>query len=89
MGDQSAVTVETLKAIAAAFNAHDLNAIMEFFVDDCTLEMPRGPEPWDSASRARLRCAMGWYRASRASRTSTTVMTDTGSVATSACPSGC
>lgn len=45
MGDQSAVTVETLKAIAAAFNAHDLNAIMEFFVDDCTLEMPRGPEP--------------------------------------------
>jgi ketosteroid isomerase-like protein len=40
------VTVETLKAIAAAFNAHDLDAIMEFFADDCALEMPRGRDPW-------------------------------------------
>ena len=38
-------SVDTLKAIAAAFNAHDLDAIMDFFADDCTLEMPRGPEP--------------------------------------------
>ena len=39
-------SVETLKAIAAAFNAHDLDAIMEFFADDCSLEMPRGRDPW-------------------------------------------
>jgi len=35
-----------LKAIADAFNAHDLDAIMEFFADDCSLDMPRGPDPW-------------------------------------------
>ena len=46
MAEQLAVSVDTLTAIAAAFNAHDLDAIMEFFADDCTLEMPRGPEPW-------------------------------------------
>jgi len=46
MAEQPIVSVDTLKAIAAAFNAHDLDAIMDFFADDCTLEMPRGPEPW-------------------------------------------
>ena len=45
MGQQESVSVETLKAIANAFNAHDLDAIMEFFADDCSLDMPRGPEP--------------------------------------------
>jgi ketosteroid isomerase-like protein len=39
-------TVETLQAITDAFNAHDLDAIMEFFADDCSFDMPRGPEPW-------------------------------------------
>jgi ketosteroid isomerase-like protein len=39
-------TVETLKAILDAFNAHDLDRIMSFFAEDCVLEMPRGPEPW-------------------------------------------
>ena len=58
MAEQLAVSVDTLKAIAAAFNTHDLDAIMEFFADDCTLEMPRGPEPWGQrftgkAERAR------------------------------------
>jgi len=40
------VSVETLKAIADAFNAHDLDTIMEFFADDCSLDLPRGPQPW-------------------------------------------
>src|SRR5829696_6083286 len=40
------VTVDTLKKILEAFNRHDLNAIMEFFADDCSFEFPRGPEPW-------------------------------------------
>jgi ketosteroid isomerase-like protein len=39
-------SVETLKKITEAFNAHDLDAILEFFADDCSLDMPRGPEPW-------------------------------------------
>jgi ketosteroid isomerase-like protein len=43
---QPPASVETLKAIAAAFNAHDLDAIMAFFADDCSLDMPRGREPW-------------------------------------------
>ena len=40
------VRVDTLKRLLAAFNAHDLDAIMGFFADDCVLEMRRGPEPW-------------------------------------------
>jgi ketosteroid isomerase-like protein len=40
------VTVDTLKKILDAFNRHDLDAIMEFFADDCSFDMPRGPEPW-------------------------------------------
>lgn len=40
------VTTATLKAFLAAFNAHDLDAIMGFFADDCQLLMPRGTEPW-------------------------------------------
>lgn len=41
-----AVTIATLKEFLAAFNAHDLDAIMEFFSDDCEFCMPRGKEPW-------------------------------------------
>jgi ketosteroid isomerase-like protein len=43
---QRSASVETLKAIADAFNDHDLNAIMAFFADDCSFDMPRGPDPW-------------------------------------------
>jgi ketosteroid isomerase-like protein len=39
------ITIATLKKFLAAFNAHDLDAIMEFFADDCELCMPRGTEP--------------------------------------------
>lgn len=38
------VTEETLKQILDAFNRHDLDAIMEFFSDDCSFDFPRGPE---------------------------------------------
>ncbi|PYT77041.1 MAG: nuclear transport factor 2 family protein [Acidobacteria bacterium] len=43
---QQPVTVETLRQLVAAFNAHDLDAVMSFFAEDCELFMPRGPEPW-------------------------------------------
>jgi ketosteroid isomerase-like protein len=39
-------TVRALESIAAAFNAHDIDRIMDFFVKDCCLEMPRGPHPF-------------------------------------------
>ena len=35
-----------LMKLCDAFNAHDLDRIMECFADDCVLEMPRGPDPW-------------------------------------------
>ena len=41
-----AVTEDTLKEILDGFNRHDLDGIMSFFADDCTFDMPRGPEPW-------------------------------------------
>lgn len=37
-----------LRRLCEDFNAHDLDAIMEWFADDCVLEMPRGPHPWGS-----------------------------------------
>lgn len=40
------VTEDTLKQILDAFNRHDLDAIMEFFADDCSFDFPRGPESW-------------------------------------------
>ena len=41
---EAAVTTATLKSFLAAFNAHDLDAIMGFFAEDCELLMPRGPD---------------------------------------------
>ena len=40
------ITTDTLKQILEAFNRHDLDAIMNFFADDCSFDFPRGPEPW-------------------------------------------
>ena len=34
-----------LSRLAAAFNAHDIDAVMRFFAPDCSLDMPRGSEP--------------------------------------------
>jgi steroid delta-isomerase-like uncharacterized protein len=44
---------ETLAGLCDAFNAHDLDRIMEFFADDCVLEMPRGPQPWGARFEGR------------------------------------
>jgi ketosteroid isomerase-like protein len=37
--------VDVLRQVLAAFNAHDLDAIMEFFTEDCVFDAPRGPAP--------------------------------------------
>ena len=39
------VNAGVLQAVLDAFNAHDVDAIMSFFAEDCVLEMPRGPAP--------------------------------------------
>lgn len=46
MLEQKAITIATLEEILDAFNRHDTDAIMQYFADDCTFDMPRGPEPW-------------------------------------------
>jgi steroid delta-isomerase-like uncharacterized protein len=43
---QMTVSVETLQQVLAAFNRHDLDAIMSYFAEDCTFDSPRGPDPW-------------------------------------------
>src|SRR5688572_16565598 len=54
------VTAQTLKQILEAFNRHDLDAIMEYFADDCLLDLPRGPEPWGQrfVGKAQVREAL-------------------------------
>lgn len=39
------VSVETLKGFLEAFNRHDLDAIMDYFGEDCVFYMPRGARP--------------------------------------------
>jgi ketosteroid isomerase-like protein len=54
------ITKDTLKQILDAFNRHDLDAIMEYFSDDCTVDMPRGPESWGQrfVGKAQVREAL-------------------------------
>ena len=40
--------IEMLRAVTTAFDAHDLDAILEYFADDAVFEGPRGPDPWGS-----------------------------------------
>ncbi len=40
------VSIETLDAIMAAFNSHDLDRIMAFFDEDSAFETSAGPDPW-------------------------------------------
>ncbi len=46
MPGEAEVTVGILEEILDAFNRHDLDAIMGFFTDDCSFDMPRGTDPW-------------------------------------------
>lgn len=46
--DDDETIFAALDGLAAAFNAHDIDAIMSFFADDCSLDLPRGPDPHGS-----------------------------------------
>lgn len=41
-----AAIMSALQGLAAVFNAHDINRVMSFFASDCSLDMPRGSEPY-------------------------------------------
>lgn len=45
--------------ICDAFNAHDLDRIMEFFADDCVLEMPKGSQPCGSRFEGKQNVRQG------------------------------
>lgn len=40
--------MEVLDDLAAGFNSHDIDAIMALFAEDCSLDLPRGPDPHGS-----------------------------------------
>jgi ketosteroid isomerase-like protein len=52
-------TVEMLRAVAAAFDAHDLDGIMRHFADDAVFESPRGTDAWGTryVGREEVRAA--------------------------------
>ena len=43
--------LEALKVLADAFNAHDLDRVMSYFTEACSLDMPRGKSPWGTRPR--------------------------------------
>ena len=45
------VATPSLQAFLDAFNAHDVDAVMSFFTDDCVFDMPRGPAPGGASSK--------------------------------------
>ena len=47
------VEIATLRDLLAAFNRHDLEAVMSFFTEDAVLEMPRGSSPWGTRAQGR------------------------------------
>jgi ketosteroid isomerase-like protein len=57
--DTSRLNVEMLEKLMEAFNAHDIDAVMSFFADECVLEMPRGPDPWGRRLEGRERVREG------------------------------
>ena len=45
--------LDALRAVLDGFNAHDLDAIMSHFAEDCVFESPRGPDPWGGRFEGR------------------------------------
>ncbi|KOF52906.1 polyketide cyclase [Achromobacter sp. DMS1] len=50
---QKTVTVEMLAEFAAAWNRHDIEALMSFMSEDCVFETVAGPEAWGSRHTGR------------------------------------
>jgi ketosteroid isomerase-like protein len=43
---QGAASIEVMEGITAAFNRHDVNAILAYFAEGGVMELPRGPHPF-------------------------------------------
>jgi ketosteroid isomerase-like protein len=52
--------VDVLERVAAGFNAHDLDAIMDCFTEDCVFEAPRGPDSWGRRFRGQQEVREGF-----------------------------
>jgi ketosteroid isomerase-like protein len=50
MGDDRVVT---MRRFLQAFNDHDVDGIMDFFVEDCEFDTPRGPTPYGRQLRGK------------------------------------
>lgn len=59
MSNSQTVTAETLKQFLEAFNRHDLDAIMEFLAEDCSMDLPRGPHPWGNRLQGKAEVRAG------------------------------
>ena len=44
--DEGEKKLAALRAVLDGFNAHDLDAILSHFDQDCRFDSPRGPDPW-------------------------------------------
>lgn len=56
-----ATKLEVLAKMVNAFNAHDLDAIIALFTEDCVFDSPRGPDPWGRRfdGKAAVRAGLG------------------------------
>jgi ketosteroid isomerase-like protein len=81
-------TVKLLKGFLDAFNRHDLDAIMEFFAEDCVFYMPRGASPRGDRYIGKKDVRAGLAKRLREFRMFITETTVTGLAATSGSQSG-
>ena len=51
--------MEVLDGLAEGFIRHDIDAIMSFFAEDCSLDLPRGPDPHGSRYVGRDQVRLG------------------------------
>lgn len=51
--------VATMKEFLDAFNRHDVDAIMSYFVDDCEFDTPRGPTAYGRRLRGKAEVREG------------------------------
>ena len=56
------MSLDLLEAFCAAYNRHDLEALLGMVTDDCVFDMSSGPEPWGArhAGKPALRRALPW-----------------------------
>ena len=50
---------QVMRSFLDAFNRHDVDAIMDFFVDDCEFDTPRGPAPCGRQLRGKAEVREG------------------------------